>query len=145
MWSGRPSRIAGMITRSAGGSGNRPLWGDLVTDLETSTLQHYLGVLWRRRWFVVVPLVLLPVVVYVSSARKPKVYRASASVLLNHQDQVASGVIGVQSPVQDPSRYAVTQTQVAWTPRVARRVLDAAGFQRRTTKSLLDHTGIYPN
>jgi capsular exopolysaccharide synthesis family protein len=133
-----------MITRSAGGSGNRPPWGDLVTDLETSTLQHYLGVLWRRRWFVVVPLVLLPVVVYASSARKPKVYRASASVLLNHQDQVASGVIGVQSPVDDPNRYAVTQTQVAWTPRVARQVLDAAGFPRRTTKNLLDHTGIYP-
>jgi receptor protein-tyrosine kinase len=116
-----------------------------LNDLETSTLRHYLGVLWRRRWIVVVPLVVLVGVAFVSSKRQPPVYEASAQVLMNHQDQVATSLVGVQTPVEDPARYAQTQTLVASTPTLARRVLVATGTPRGSVKNLLDHLNVYSN
>lgn len=117
----------------------------MVNEPETTTLQHYVGVLWRRRVALVVPILVLVVAGYVSAHRQQPVYQASSQVLLNHQDQVATSIVGVQTPIADPGRYAATQTDVAWTPPVARRVLAAVGDRSRTPKDLLDHTSIYPD
>lgn len=114
-----------------------------VSELETSTLRHYLGVLWRRRWIVVLPVVVLAVLVYVLSKQQSPLYEASAQVLLNHQDQVATSLVGVQTPAEDAGRYAVTQTLVASTPTLAARVLAATGHPFRSATDLLNHTNVY--
>jgi capsular polysaccharide biosynthesis protein len=116
-----------------------------VNEPETTTLQHYVGVLWRRRVALLLPIVVLAVAGYVSAHEQSPVYRASSQVLLNHQDQVATSIVGVQTPVQDPGRYAVTQTLIAWTPAVAQRVLTAVGEPHGNVKNLLDHTSVYSN
>ncbi|MEP6811376.1 MAG: P-loop NTPase [Actinomycetota bacterium] len=53
--------------------------------------------------------------------------------------------MGVQTPVADPGRYAVTQTIVASTPALARRVLVAVGQPRRSVKDLVNHTDVFSN
>jgi len=116
-----------------------------VSEPETSTLRHYVDVLWRRRWFLLVPLVGLPIAAYVAESRQRPVYEVSAQVLLNHQDQVATSLVGVQTPVEDPGRYAQTQTLVATTPTLVRRVLAAAGEPRRSVTDFLNHSDVYSN
>lgn len=91
------------------------------------------------------PVVVLPVLVYVVSERQQPLYEASAQVLLNHQDQVATTLVGVQTPQEDAGRYAVTQTLVASTPALARRVLDAVGLTKRPAKDLIDHASFTSN
>jgi capsular polysaccharide biosynthesis protein len=115
-----------------------------VSEPETTTLQHYVGVLWRRRVALLLPIVVLAVAGYLSAHHQQPLYRASSQVLLNHQDQVATSIVGVQTPVEDPSRYAATQAMVAQTPAVARRVLAAVGEPNGNVKQLLDHTYVYP-
>ena len=116
-----------------------------VSEPETTTLQHYVGVLWRRRTALLVPIVVLAVAGYVSARHQRPLYEASSQVLLNHQDQVATSIVGVQTPVEDPGRYAVTQTVIAHTPAVAQRVLAAVGVRDGNVKDLLDHTSVYSN
>jgi uncharacterized protein involved in exopolysaccharide biosynthesis len=48
-----------------------------------STLHDYLRVLRRRKWILIPPLVLAPVVEVVSSLGRPVRYEASAQVLVN--------------------------------------------------------------
>jgi Mrp family chromosome partitioning ATPase/capsular polysaccharide biosynthesis protein len=123
----------------------KPTGEEAVGDLETSTLRHYLGVLWRRRWLLLAPLLLLPAVEYPLSKRQPAVFETSAQVLLNHQDQVATSLVGVQTPSEDAARYAQTQVLVAATPTLARRVLAAAGLPGRSPQSLLDSSSLSTN
>ena len=95
-------------------------------------------------------MVLATVAVTVSAAvgfslHQTTLYRASAQVLLKYQD-LAAGLTGIQNPSgisQDPVRVAETQSRVAMSPAVARRVverakvpgLDSDGFLRLSTVS----------
>jgi capsular polysaccharide biosynthesis protein len=115
-----------------------------VGELETSTLRHYLGVLWRRRVAVLLPIALLSIIVFALSERQQPVHEATAEVLLNHQEEVATSIVGVETPLSDPNRYAYTQTIVARSPTLATRVLRAAG-QTGPPKSLLDHSTVDTN
>ncbi len=66
--------------------------------------------------------------------RQAAVYEASAQVLLNYQN-LATGLAGIQdlpTQGQDPARVAATQTQVAMSPAVARRVVAKANVHGLT-------------
>jgi capsular polysaccharide biosynthesis protein len=113
-----------------------------VTEPDPSILRYYLGIVWRWKWLLVVSVVLLAVVALATSLRQADVWENSSGVLLNHQDQVAASVSGVQTPPEDAGRYAVTQTLVAQSPVLARRVLDAVGRTKDTPQWLYNHTSV---
>ena len=53
---------------------------------DARTLTDYLRVLRRRKWIVVVAVVLAPLAAVLVSVRQQHVYQASAEVLLNRQN-----------------------------------------------------------
>src|SRR5690242_8630739 len=101
-------------------------------------LLEYFRVLARRKWWVLPPLVLVPLVAVLISARQTPLYQASAQVLLNNQDLAAS-VLGIAdtSSTLDPNRVAQTQADLARVPEVAQRTLTAAGLRNRSPLQFL--------
>jgi capsular exopolysaccharide synthesis family protein len=116
--------------------------GDLELD-EGSLLRHYLSVLWRRRWFLLAPLVLLPVLAAVTTLRQPHVYSVSADVLLNRTPVVETTVAGVSTPIDDPTRIGITQASVARVPAIAARVVAATGVPW-SPRNFLNHSNVEP-
>jgi capsular polysaccharide biosynthesis protein len=116
-----------------------------VSEPDPSILRYYLGIIWRWKWLLAAPVVAVPVIALVLSLRQASLYATSADVLLNHQDQVAASLAGVQTPVEDPGRYAVTQTLVARSPVLGRRVLAAVGKPGEPAKALFDHSSVASN
>src|SRR5688500_18211179 len=92
------------------------------------TLADYLSILRRRKWVIIVALVLVPATAYVISARQPPVYQASAEVLLSRQN-LGSQVTGIDDPTiyQDPNRSAQTHADIARVPAVAERAVEKVG------------------
>ena len=69
-------------------------------------------------------------VAFYQSSRQAALYSSSAQVLLKYQS-LASGLTGIQdlsTVYQDPQRIAQTQTQIAMSPDVANRVVEAAEY-----------------
>jgi tyrosine-protein kinase len=94
-------------------------------------LRDYLGVLGRRKWVMLMPLVVVPLVAVLLSMREQPVYQDSAEVLLNRQDIVAS-LTNIEDPsLVDADRNAQTQAQLARVPEVAERVIKALGLRDR--------------
>ena len=54
------------------------------------TLRDYLHVLRRRRWIVIVPVVLAPIIAGELAHRQPKLYKASAQVTVSQLDLPSS-------------------------------------------------------
>jgi capsular exopolysaccharide synthesis family protein len=109
-----------------------------------STLRHYVNVLWRRKWLAIVPLVLLPALVYVSSKREPAVYEASADVLVNRQEAAATSLVGQTPAFDDVGRSIDTQIRLARTDPLLRRVLDRAGEDDTPTRALRNKSTVFP-
>jgi uncharacterized protein involved in exopolysaccharide biosynthesis len=87
-------------------------------------------ILKRGWWIVVLTTVVIAGVAFYQSSREDALYSASAQVLLKYQS-LASGLTGIQdlsTVYQDPQRVAQTQTQIAMSPDVARRVVEAANI-----------------
>lgn len=116
-----------------------------MNEPDPSILRYYLGIIWRWKWLLAAPVVVVPILAFVLAHRQPPLYTTSADVLLNHQDQVAASLAGVQTPVEDPGRYAVTQTLVARSPELGRRVMAAVGSPGTPPKALFDHSGVASN
>jgi uncharacterized protein involved in exopolysaccharide biosynthesis len=57
-----------------------------VTEPDPSILRYYLGIVWRWKWLLVAPVVLLAAVALATSLRQADVWESSSGVLLNHQD-----------------------------------------------------------
>ena len=91
------------------------------------TLADYLAILRRRKWIALVPILLVPIAAYLYSAQQPKVYGASAEVLLSRQD-LGAALTGADNPAifGDEDRFAETQSVLARVPEVARRALAIA-------------------
>jgi capsular exopolysaccharide synthesis family protein len=109
-----------------------------------STLRHYVNVLWRRKWLAIVPLVLLPALVYVSSKREPAVYEAFAEVLVNRQEAAATSLVGQTPAFDDFGRTLDTQVRLARTEGVLRSVLDRAGLPNTSTRALKKDSSVFP-
>lgn len=96
-------------------------------------LRDYLQILSRRKWIVLLALVIVPLAAVAFSLNQTKVYRSSADVLIRYQT-LPSTLSGVTDPNSsaystDPTRSANTQLQIAQLPVIADRV--AAKLSRR--------------
>ena len=101
-------------------------------------LREYLQVLRRRKWIVLLCVVLVPVAAVGFSLRQSPLYRSSADVLLRYQT-LPSTLSGVSDPNSysyyiDPVRSTDTQLQIAALPALAGRV-DAALRRRKIPAS----------
>jgi polysaccharide biosynthesis transport protein len=101
-----------------------------------STLRNYIGVLWRRKWIVLVPTILVPLATLLATLRQAPVYEGRAQVLATRQELAASSIVGETPAFDDIDRTAFTQAALAHTPAVAARVLRAAGVEESTREFL---------
>jgi succinoglycan biosynthesis transport protein ExoP len=101
------------------------------------TIGEYVAILRRRKWVVLQAAILVPIVAYALSSSKPKLFEASADVLLT------SSVTSVASPLSnDTASIIQTQTQLAISPGIAERVLRRAKVKTRSEGQLLSEVGI---
>lgn len=114
-----------------------------VNEEADSSLRHYAGVLRRRKWALLVPVVVLPAIMFVASVRQGPVYEASSEVLINRQEVAATSVIGETPAWDDAERSAETHARLAQVPEVARRTLVAAGLSGRSTDDFLNKTDVF--
>jgi capsular exopolysaccharide synthesis family protein len=111
---------------------------------QEQTLADYLAVVRRYLWLIILFAVVAPAAAYVLSAREPKLYEASADVLLTRQD-LGSAVTGIaNSPFSDPERDARTQAAIARVPAVAQSAIKRAGVEGISASGLLGSSDVSP-
>jgi capsular exopolysaccharide synthesis family protein len=93
-----------------------------------SALAHYLRVLRRGAWMIVLCTAATAAAAGLLSAQQQRLYQASADVFLSSQN-LAATLSNVQLPYTDPIREAATQADLARTPEVAERALREAGVE----------------
>ena len=110
-----------------------------------SMLASYLRILRRRGWILVLCLLLVPAAALIVSERGQKLYQASSEIYVN-RDNLASSLTGIQDATAliDPQRAAETLANLAQTPRVADRTLNALHLSDRTANYVLGQTSVYP-
>jgi polysaccharide biosynthesis transport protein len=104
---------------------------------EVRAFSDYVRVIQRRKWLILSVAVLFLVAALLYSMERSPLYRASSEVLINRATPVpeATGL-----PPGTPSlaeRTAKTEANVAATPEVAARVLEAAGVDDMTPEQFL--------
>jgi Mrp family chromosome partitioning ATPase/capsular polysaccharide biosynthesis protein len=116
----------------------------LNENLEPTPLRTYVAVIARRKWILLITLVVVPVTAVVISLLGKSVYQGTAQVLLSDRD-LAGVLTGAQGGgLQDLDRVVDTQARVARTPDLARRVLAAAGVTALGAHQLLDNSDVTP-
>jgi Mrp family chromosome partitioning ATPase/capsular polysaccharide biosynthesis protein len=106
------------------------------------TLHDYLRILKRRKWIVIVPVVLAPVVALLVASGGSSLYEASAQVLVNRQN-LSSNLTGVNDPTQNDSlRFLTTQAQFARLPVVAQAALREVGLKHQSASYLLGESRV---
>ena len=106
-------------------------------------LHDRLGVLRRRKWLVLLAVVLVPAAAVAYSLSQQAQYQARADVLLGQQSPISSiAGTGDLSLTQDPQRVVDTETALAREPEVARRVLARAGVTDRTPEDFLAQSSV---
>ena len=115
------------------------------TTQDVSTLRNYLRVVRRRKWIILQAVILVPLAAVVLSLRQQPLYSASADVYLSQQD-VGASILGIPNSSfwQSPERIAATQADLARSPEVAKRVLEAAGVTDRTPQQFLWASSVTP-
>jgi Mrp family chromosome partitioning ATPase len=114
------------------------------TDPEVGTLRHYVGVLWRRRWALLAPIVVVPVVTLVATLSQAPVHEASAEVLINRQEIAATSLVGETPALDDASRSIETQARLARIPDVVDQAVAAAGVEGLSRNDLLVSSSVFP-
>jgi Mrp family chromosome partitioning ATPase/capsular polysaccharide biosynthesis protein len=108
------------------------------------SLGDLLAVMRRRRWVLLCPLVVLPVVVAIASSAQPARFRAAANVWINRQN-LAAGLTGTPQPdvfQSDPERLMQTQAALARSPAVAQRVITAIPGAHLSAQSFLEDSQV---
>lgn len=100
----------------------------------------YLGVIRRRKWILLIVVVLTVSTAALLSARQTPLYSASAQVLLNQSAKISPTGSGI-TPV-DQSRYDTTEATLAHTVAVARRALTLSHTTSVTPTHLLTESSI---
>src|SRR5581483_7767001 len=110
---------------------------------ENSSLHDYLAVLTRRKWIVLLAVVVVPAVAVAVSLLQKAQYEASAEVLLSRQN-LANLLSNVndQTLSGDPVRLAQTQADLAQVPEVARRALTRAHVKNVTPAEFLEKSHV---
>ena len=105
---------------------------------QASTLRDYVQVLRRRKWIVLLAVVLVPLAAVLLSLRQAPLYEASAEVFLSHQNLATSLTNTPDAMVyQQADRIAQTQADLARVPRVAENVRKALRLRDRTAPDIL--------
>jgi uncharacterized protein involved in exopolysaccharide biosynthesis len=100
-----------------------------------TTLTDYLAIFRRRLWIVVLPLVLVPVLSLVLSARQKPLYKASSEIYVK-RDPTSD---------RDPVRYLNTLASLVRDPKLVARVVKRAGVRGITPGSFLSNSSVTPN
>ena len=108
---------------------------------DASSLRDYLHILQRRKWIVVLPILLVPLIALLISLRQPRLYDAASNVFFNTTD-VSAAVSGLPQTYQDPFRYAQTQVAIMSTLPVAQRVQRRAHLTSRTPAQILGELNV---
>jgi Mrp family chromosome partitioning ATPase/capsular polysaccharide biosynthesis protein len=101
-------------------------------------------ILKRGWWIILLTTVAVAGAAFYQASRQEALYSASSQVLLKYQN-LASGLTGIQdlsTVYQDPQRVAQTQTQIAMSPDVANRVVEAARIPGLTPGSFLGSANV---
>lgn len=110
---------------------------------EGSSLHDYLAVLRRRKWLVLLAVVVVPAVAVALSLLQTPKYQASAEVLLSRQNLAALvNSVAEQSDGNDAARIAQTQADLAQAPAVARRTIETAGIKNMTPQQFLEVSSV---
>jgi succinoglycan biosynthesis transport protein ExoP len=111
---------------------------------QSGTLRDYLHLLRRRKWVVLLAVILVPAVAVALSLRQSPRYEAQAQVLLTHQSLAA-----LLTNTQDPSlnqqladRDATTQADLARVPTVLTATLASAPGSHLTPFQLLHSSSV---
>lgn len=105
------------------------------------SLSHYLTVLVRRKWWVLVPLVVIAVAGTLYAAHKPDRYSATAEVLLSRQS-VATDISATDSSPQASARISQTAASVARAPSLIQTVLHELGQPQTNVKQFLANSSV---
>jgi Mrp family chromosome partitioning ATPase len=100
-------------------------------------------VIQRRKWVLILVVLLVPTVAVLFSVTKPHKYQASAQVLLNQQNAV--GGLTTNQGFVDPSRAAQTEAELARVPAIADRVVSAAHVAGLTSTAFLKQSSVTPS
>jgi non-specific protein-tyrosine kinase len=97
----------------------------------------------RRKWVILVAVVLVPLAAVGFSLHQQKLYRAQAQVLLSAQN-LAAQLTNTQSTGLNlqPDRIAATQASVARVPEIARRVLKRVPGSGLSVQSFLNRSSV---
>jgi succinoglycan biosynthesis transport protein ExoP len=110
-----------------------------------SALSHYLRVIRRGAWVVVLTAVAVTALAIVTSRSQQKVYEASAEVFLSGARNLPPNLSEVPQVYSDPVRVAETQARLARVPEVAQRAVDSPRFRGITSQDLLGQSTVTPN
>ena len=110
-----------------------------------SALSHYLRVVRRGAWIVLLTTVVVTGLAIVTSRSQDKVYEASAEVFLSGARNLPPNLTDVSQVYVDPVRAVETQARLARVPEVARRAVDTPRFGDRTPQDLLASSTVTPN
>jgi succinoglycan biosynthesis transport protein ExoP len=111
-----------------------------------TTLADYLAIVRRRKWIILLPLLVAPAMAFILTSRQTPLYSASAEIYVKRAD-IAAAVAGVTDPTLqvDPVRFLNTQASVAGDPKLARRVVAVAGVRGMSAGALLGSSSVTPN
>ena len=109
-----------------------------------STLRRYVDVVWRRKWFLVVPIAGALLLVGIGTARQQERYEATADVLINRQEAATTSVIGQTPVLDDANRTMQTQARLARAPVVVERTLAASGEGEPSVAAFLGSSTVFP-
>lgn len=110
-----------------------------------SALSHYLRVVRRGAWVVVLTTVLVTGLAILTSRAQNKVYESSSEVFLSGARNLPPSLTDVTQTYTDPVRAAETQARLARVPEVARQAVDKPGLRRRSAQDLLANSSVTPN
>lgn len=113
------------------------------TGLDPTPFRTYLDILLRRKWTLLVVLLVVPAAAVLYSMQGDAKYMGSSQVLLSDRD-FAGALTGAGTLPLDLSRVVDTQARIARTPDLARRVLRSAGLPKRPPRELLDSSTVRP-
>ena len=91
--------------------------------------RRYLEVLWRRKWFIIVALVVIPAAVVTVSLRQPTRYSATARMMAQSQSPSISVAVGTNLGLSQPNeRELQTLASFAVTREIATRAAKDLGW-----------------
>lgn len=95
---------------------------------EGTSLNDYVRVLRRRKWILLVSIVVIPLTAALISARETPLYKSTTTVFLSTKDySTAITNIEPQTVFVTPERLAETQSALALSQTVAEKTVEAAG------------------